>query len=156
MYERILVTTDGSTVAEHAVDHAVDLASTYDAELHALYVVDLEAVTFGLGTEQAERLRQGQFGEMDELREKAERATGYVRERAEANGVTVTEVHVGGQPHERIADYAETNDIDLVVMGSRGRGGIKRALLGSVTERTLRSTTVPVLVVDYRSSDEDE
>jgi nucleotide-binding universal stress UspA family protein len=53
-----------------------------------------------------------------------------------------------------IADYAEDHDVDLVVMGSYGRAGVRRALLGSVTERTLRSTHVPVLVVDYQGADE--
>jgi len=52
-----------------------------------------------------------------------------------------------------IADYAEDNDIDLIVIGSHGRSGVRRALLGSVTERVLRSTTVPVLVVDYDDED---
>ena len=53
-----------------------------------------------------------------------------------------------------IADYAEDHDIDLIVMGSHGRAGVRRALLGSVTERTLRSTHVPVLVVDVQGTEE--
>lgn len=150
MYERILVPTDGSDVAELAVEHALELADRYDAELHALYVVDTDAVAYSLGPEQVDRVRQGQFREMSKLREKAETATEHVREKADARGISVTEHHDGGQPHRVIADYAADNGIDLVVMGSHGRSGVKRALLGSVTERTLRSTTVPVLVVDAR------
>lgn len=152
MYERILVPTDGSDVAELAVEHALDLAERYDAEVHALYVVDTEAVAYSLGSEQVDRLRQGNFQGMTELREKAEAATAHVRDAANARGISVTEHYSGGRPHRLIADYATDNDIDLVVMGSHGRSGVKRALLGSVTERTLRSTTVPVLVVDARES----
>jgi nucleotide-binding universal stress UspA family protein len=155
MYERILVPTDGSDVAQSAVDHAIDLATKYDAELHALYVADTDAIAYSLGAEQVDRIRQGNFAGMTELRRKAETATGYVAELAEEQGVDVVEHHAGGQPHDMIADYAEDNDIDLVVMGSHGRAGVRRALLGSVTERTLRSTHVPVLVVDYRSADEE-
>jgi nucleotide-binding universal stress UspA family protein len=150
MYERILIPTDGSDVAEAAIEQAVDLAAKYDAELHALYVVDTDAVAYGLGTEQVDRLKQGKFGEMTELREKAESATQFVHDLAEEHGVDVVEHHAGGQPHQVIASHAEDNDIDLIVMGSHGRAGVRRALLGSVTERTLRSTHTPVLVVDYQ------
>ncbi|WP_336345012.1 universal stress protein [Halalkalicoccus ordinarius] len=154
MYERILVPTDGSRVAEAAVDHAVDIAEKYGAEVHALFIADTDAIAYGLGTEQVDRIRQGNFQGMTELREDAEAATGYVKEQAEAVGLSVVERHAGGQPHDMIADYAKENDVDLVVMGSHGRSGVRRVLLGSVTERTLRSTRVPVLVVDYVKDDE--
>lgn len=149
MYDQILIPTDGSDVAEVAVEHAVDLANKYDADLHALYVADVDAISISLGTEQVDRIRQGKFPEMDDLREEAETATGYVVSEGEKAGVEVTERHSGGIPHRMIRKYAENNDIDLIVMGSKGRSGVRRALLGSVTERTLRSTHVPVLVVDY-------
>jgi nucleotide-binding universal stress UspA family protein len=151
MYDRILVPTDGSDVAQRAADHAIDLAATHDAQLHALYVVDIDAVEFGLGTEQVDRIRQGRFGEMEELREKATGATGYVARTAAEHGVPVVE-HTGvGRPHAVITDYAEDTDVDIVVVGSHGRSGIRRALLGSVTERVLRSTHRPVLVIDARA-----
>ncbi|OSP10927.1 universal stress protein UspA [Halorubrum ezzemoulense DSM 17463] len=153
MYDRILVPTDGSDVAEAAVDHALDLAEKYDAEVHALYVVDIDSVNISLGTEQVDRIRQGRFDEMDELKEQAEAATGVVADRGAERDVDVVEHVAGGRPHKVIADYAENHDIDIIVMGSHGRAGVRRALLGSVTERTLRSTHVPVLVVDYLDED---
>ncbi|ADJ15641.1 universal stress protein [Halalkalicoccus jeotgali] len=149
MYERILVPTDGSKVAQAAVDQAIDIAEKYGAEVHALFVADVDAVAYGLGTEQVDRIKQGNFQGMTDLREDAQEATDYVTERAEAADLTAVERHAGGRPHDVIADYTADNDIDLIVMGSHGRSGIRRALLGSVTERTLRSTHVPVLVVDY-------
>lgn len=152
MYEHILVPTDGSATAQAAVDHALDIAEQYGSEVHALYVADTDAVAYGLGAEQVDRIRQGQFEEMDDLRERAESATGYIVERANDRGLTAHERHAGGKPHRTIADYAEQNGIDLVVMGSHGRSGVRRALLGSVTERTLRSTRVPVLVVDHQGT----
>ncbi|MFC7076736.1 universal stress protein [Haloarcula halophila] len=153
MYDHILIPTDGSDTANAAVDHAVDLAEKYGAELHALYVVDVNAVNFGLGTEQVDRIRQGNFGEMTELKEKADEATGAVTSVAADHGVEVREEVRVGTPHDVIAGYADSNDIDLVVMGSHGRSGVRRALLGSVTERVLRSTHVPVLVVDEHEED---
>lgn len=155
MYERILVPTDGSDVAEAAVDQAIDIADKYGAEIHALYVADTDAIAYSLGAEQVDRIRQGKFGEMTELREKAEAATGYVTSRGRERDIDVVEHHAAGPPHDMIADYAADHDIDLIVMGSHGRAGVRRALLGSVTERTLRSTHRPVLVVDYKGADRE-
>ncbi|QCJ47705.1 MULTISPECIES: universal stress protein [Haloprofundus] len=153
MYERILVPTDGSAVAELAVSHAVDLAERYGAELHALYVVDIDAVNLGLGTEQVDRIRQGHFSEMGELESRATESTGVVAAAAGDRGIDVVEEIRVGRPHKVIANYAEKEDVDLVVMGSHGRAGVSRALLGSVTERVLRSTHVPVLVVDRQGAE---
>ncbi|WP_049923791.1 universal stress protein [Halopiger djelfimassiliensis] len=151
MYERILVPTDGSDTAEVAVDHALDLAEKYGAEVHALYVVDTDSMSLSLGAEQVDRIRQGQYGEMEEVRTRAEKATATVTDRAEELGLDAVEHVSAGRPHSLIEEYADDNDIDLIVMGSHGRAGIRRTLLGSVTERTLRSTTIPVLVVDARA-----
>ena len=148
MYEKILVPTDGSTVAENAVEHALDIAERYGAEVHALYVVDVDSMSLALGAEQLDRIEQGQFGEMEEVKSKADEATGYVADRAAERGLDVVEHVSSGRPHEKVADYAADSDVDLVVMGSHGRSGVTRALLGSVTERTLRATDAPVLVVD--------
>ncbi|MFC4986600.1 universal stress protein [Saliphagus infecundisoli] len=150
MYDRILVPTDGSETAEKAIDHALDTAETCGAEVHALYVVDTDSMSLSLGAEQLDRIEQGQYDQMDDVRERAESATGYVADRASERGIVAVEHVSAGKPHAMIAEYVEDNDIDLVVMGSQGRSGIRRALLGSVTERTLRSTRVPVLVVDAR------
>lgn len=154
MYEKILVPTDGSDTAENAVEHALDIAEKYGAEVHALYVVDVDSMSLSLGAEQVDRLQQGQFDEMEEVKSKAEEATGYVADAARVHGLEAVEHIAGGQPHRVVAEYAEDHDIDLVVMGSHGRSGVKRALLGSVTERTLRSTDVPVLVVDVREEED--
>lgn len=150
MYDRILVPTDGSTVSETAVDHALELAETYDATVHALYVVDVAAVDVSLGTEQVQRLKEGNLAELPEVTARAETATGYVADRGDERGLDVLEAVVTGRPHAEIARYAENEGIDLIVMGSAGRGGVRRALLGSVAERTLRTATIPVLVVDAR------
>ncbi|MFD1564039.1 universal stress protein [Haloarchaeobius amylolyticus] len=152
MYEKILVPTDGSETSEAAVEHAVDLAEKYGAEVHALYVVDTDSMSLSLGAEQLDRIEQGHFGEMTEIKDRADSATGFVADRAAEHGLESVEHVSAGKPHSLIEDYVEHNDIDLVVMGSHGRSGIKRALLGSVAERTLRSVTAPVLVVDSRDS----
>lgn len=152
MYDEILIPTDGSEVAETAIDHAIDFAEQYGARVHALYVVDVNAIDVSLGTEQVQRIKEGHFEEMDELQARATEATGVVVERA-SDDLEVVEAVMAGQPHRAIRDYVDEEGIDAVVMGSAGRGGVRRALLGSVAERTVRSVTVPVMVVDVREED---
>ncbi len=69
MYDNILVPTDGSEAAEYAVEQAVDLASKYGATVHALYVVDVDATSYSLGTEQVDRIRQGHLDDMPEVKD---------------------------------------------------------------------------------------
>lgn len=148
MYERILVPTDGSDTAEQAVEHALDLAEKYGAEVHTLYVVDTDSMSLSLGTEQVDRIQQGQYGEMEEVRERAEAATGSVAERARERNLDVVEHVSAGRPYVLIETYAKNNDIDLIVMASHGRSGVKRMLLGSVTEKVVRTAEIPVMVVN--------
>ncbi|SIR84417.1 Nucleotide-binding universal stress protein, UspA family [Haladaptatus litoreus] len=155
MYERILIPTDGSKTAELAVESALDIAEKFEAEVYTLYVVDTDAMDVSLGTEQIDRIRAGRFGEMDDLEDRAGEATQYVVEQGRNRNLSVEEHFRAGQPHRVIADFAEDYDIDLIVMGSHGRSGVRRMLLGSVTERVLRSTHRSVLVVDERAEPED-
>ncbi|MFB6222866.1 MAG: universal stress protein [Haloarcula sp.] len=156
MYDNILIPTDGSETAENAVDQAVDVASKYGATVHALYVVDVDATSYSLGSEQVDRIRQGSIDEMTEVKADADEATGYVHDRAAEHGVEVEEHITAGEPARAIRSFVEDNDIDLVVMGSHGRSGLKRVILGSVTEKVLRRTRLPVLVVDVHGETEIE
>lgn len=154
MYEHILVPTDGSDTARTAVEHAIDLASKYDATVHALYVVDVDATSYSLGSEQVDRIRQGNLDEMSEVTDAADAATGYVAEVGADYGVDVVEHVTAGEPARAIRNFVADNDIDLVVMGSHGRSGLSRVVLGSVAEKVLRRTRLPVLVVDSRGQDD--
>ncbi len=156
MYDNILVPTDGSDAARNAVDRAVDLAAKYDATVHALYVVDVDATNLTLGTEQVDRIRQGRLDEMPEVRAEAEEATGQVAAVASEHGVPVEEHVSAGSPSRAIRKFVEDNDIDIVVMGSHGRSGLSRVVLGSVAEKVLRRTRLPVLVVDVHEDDGGE
>ncbi|ADQ69274.1 universal stress protein UspA-like protein [Halogeometricum borinquense DSM 11551] len=153
MYEHILVPTDGSETAEYAVDQAIDIASKYGSTVHALYVIDVDATSYSLGTEQVDRIRQGHLDEMPEVRAEADEATGYVADIASEHGLTVEEHVTAGEPARAIRKFVEDNDIDLIVMGSHGRSGLSRVILGSVTEKVLRRTRLPVLVVDAHEKD---
>ncbi|KTG08766.1 universal stress protein UspA [Haloprofundus marisrubri] len=136
MFDTIVIATDGSESVRRAVAVALDLAETFDAEVHALYVVDSGEVDSS-----PERLRD----EMrDALHERGEEALETVRSEA---GRDVTTAVREGRPAAVIGDYAREHDADVVATGTRGRHGENRFLIGSVAERVVRTSPVPVLTV---------
>ena len=136
MYETILVPTDGSSQSDAALDHAVTLARHHDATIHILYVAD---------TNRDSLTAQG--GEVvDALELEGDRITSEAVERVDP-GVDVVDTVEAGDPVETILDYATSVGADLVVMGTHGRRGLDRYLLGSTTERVVRLSSIPVLTV---------
>ena len=146
MYDRILVPTDGSECAARAADHAIGLAAGSNATLHVLSVVDATELARNVPEVNAEYVEQ-------QLRSRAESAVAEVAERADDAGVeTVTAVEPG-VPDRDIVAYATEHGCDLIVMGTRGRTGLERYLLGSVAERTVRRSDVPVVTVRTDATD---
>jgi nucleotide-binding universal stress UspA family protein len=140
MYDHILIPTDGSKCAEEAVTHALDLAEQYDAEIDVLSVVDVRDVSHGAPTISPAQVEST-------LRENAHELTDAVADRAADTDISVTPAVEAGIPDDAIVTYAEEHNIDLIVIGTHGRTGLERYLLGSVTERTVRRSSVPVLTV---------
>jgi len=135
VYDDILFPTDGSDGADAALAHAMELADTYDATIHVLSVVDSSY----LGSAAAEATT------FERLRDAAEQAAEATVERVTDRGIDATGEVLEGEPYAAILDYAE--GVDVVVMGTHGRRGIDRYLLGSVTEKVVRMADVPVLTV---------
>ncbi|QSW99672.1 universal stress protein [Haloterrigena alkaliphila] len=148
MYDCILVPTDGSPEVERAVDYAFDLARTHDATVRTVYVVSV-ANYGGLPMETA---MEGISGA---LRDEGEQAVERVEELAPDDVDVETKV-LEGAPSRVIVDQARPGECDLVVMGTHGRGGIDRLLLGSVTERVVRRADVPVLTVQVEPTEREE
>ena len=135
----VLLATDGSTPASRALDPAVTLAAETGATLHVLSVVDTADLGLFGGVDAG--------GVDDVLRSAAEAAVADVTERAEAADIDVVPAIRVGSPHREICAYADEADADVVVVGTHGRSGFSRALLGSVAARVIRLAPVPVLVV---------
>lgn len=138
MYEHILVPTDGSEGTARAVENALEIAERFDSTIHALFVVDA-ATTFPADFNM-DRL-------IDKYEEEGENAVEDIAGKSDARGVDVVTAVREGDPFEVINRYAETNDIDMVVMGTHGRSGVDRLVMGSVAERVVRTSEVPVLTV---------
>ncbi len=140
MYERILVATDGSKHAEAAAERAIELANLTGGTLHAISVAE----TGILGSIRL----PGESASAEEVFSKeAEGHVAAVEERAAANDVNVISEVRYGAAVEAILDYASDIDAEVVVLGSRGRGGIAQVMLGSVAEGVARYGEMDVLVV---------
>ena len=145
MYDEILFPTDGEPASQAALDHAVELAERYDAQLHVLYVVDTTAyASFDAGAETI----------VSALREQGETAVESAVETAEDADIRTVSAVVSGSPHSEIIEYAATEGVDLIVMGTHGRTGLDRYLLGSVTDRVVRTAETPVLTVHPPEAEE--
>ena len=143
MYQRILIPTDGSELTGRAVATGVSLAKTLGAEVHTLCVK--EPFPYGAVAEMQPTPPQEFF---DAQERSAARHVRAVMDACEAAGVTChAETIEGMQPWEAIVAHAEKKGCNLIVMGSHGRTGIEKLLLGSVTQRVLQDATMPVLVV---------
>ncbi|WP_306061160.1 universal stress protein [Natronococcus wangiae] len=139
MYNDILVPTDGSESSTAAVNQSVSIAEPHGATLHFLHVIDVGtemAASGNIAPELTQTLEQ----EADEILDAA-------TTKAEEADVTYEQTVLEGTPHEAIAEYSTDHTIDLIVMGASGRSGIKEHLLGSTTDRVIRSADTSVLCV---------
>jgi nucleotide-binding universal stress UspA family protein len=134
---KILVATDGSREAQLAATTAADLANTTNSELHVVHVGQFEP-TFLAQTEV----------EPAELEREAQRLLDEQVRTVEEAGGTVKEAHLRlGRADEEILDLAHSLGIGMIMLGSRGRGKIRRALMGSVSDSVVRHAHSPVTIV---------
>jgi nucleotide-binding universal stress UspA family protein len=141
---KILVAVDGSNPSLDASNYAIDLAKSNDAELIVIYIVSI------VPSSQFEYDNIGRMKEIEtEEKEKAEQVVDRVKQKAIENNVQAkTTVLVKYTSiSKEIVEYAEKMGIDLIVVGNRGRTGIKRMLLGSVADDVVTYSHCPVLVV---------
>ncbi len=139
--DRILVPVDFSETAQHALDYARDLAQMFGAQVHLLHVVP-------------DPVAQGWAGEatgmiIPDLLRTWEADSDKRLQEIEVAGVTVERVTAVGHAFMEILKYAGANGIDLIVMGTHGRGAVKHMLLGSVAEKVVRKAPCPVLTVRH-------
>ncbi|TRO48517.1 universal stress protein [Candidatus Bathyarchaeota archaeon] len=152
MYEKILVPLDGSEPSNHALEHAISIASKFGAALRLLAVVPQVVLPvfpdegFGAAPVTAATDMARYQEKMKELYE------GVLKEaeaklRKEHPDINVEATLREGRPSATIVELAEEDGVDLIVMGSRGVGGITGWILGSTSRRVVDSCTKPILIV---------
>lgn len=166
MYDTIVYPTDGSKGADAVIDHARDLAGHYDATVHVLFVIDAEHIESGMAPRHDEEGRrvtgmmkreeelagEGHMSRHDDglfaaLEQQGHEVTEAIAERLRDSETEAVPVVREGEPYRVITDYAADVDADLIAMGTHGRRGVSRQLIGSVTEKVIRTAETPVLTV---------
>ncbi|MEE9594783.1 MAG: universal stress protein [Candidatus Hydrothermarchaeales archaeon] len=137
MIERILLPTDGSAFSERAADYAIGMADKFKSTVVAVHVVEMSAP------------KQLDIASLDrEAARRAETCFKSIREKAEDGDTEVeTKVLISRSIGEAILEELEEGNYDLVVMGTHGLSGVKKLLLGSVSEAVVHHTTKPVLLI---------
>lgn len=145
LYRKILLATDGSESARKAADTAIELSRLSGAKIYAVSVIDRSVYS------SAPEDLEWEEEMYDRFRELAEEAVSYVEKTAKDAGLEVEPVLLEGHPADEIVNFAEKNGMDLIIVGSLGKRGIERFLIGSVSEKVFRNAKVPVLVVRSKS-----
>jgi nucleotide-binding universal stress UspA family protein len=141
-FHRILVATDLTKASEPAVNRAIGLARSSDAELLITHAYQPPSVV------QADSFASGIYAEWDRtMRSNAEEQLRPIVEDAKRQGVKAIAIVVSGVPYDAISETAREKGADLVVMGTHGRTGVSRFFLGSVASRVISTAPCPVLTV---------
>ncbi|MFZ3170006.1 MAG: universal stress protein [Candidatus Methanoperedens sp.] len=148
-----MIATDGSEHTEKAITHAIELAKLTGAQLHAVYVISLVSPPGTL--EIKSDFDPGSYETIDAsieglkkiLKHEGDEAIKIVEEQAKRDGVDLRKWIMEGQPAKEILKLAEEESVDIIVMGTLGRSGIEKFLLGSVADKVIRGSRIPVLVV---------
>jgi nucleotide-binding universal stress UspA family protein len=146
-FDTLLIPTDGSDSAEAAAARGFDLAAQLDAAVHVLSVADSGLATSATYVGDSPRIR-------DRLREQADAHATRLAEEGRERGLDVEPVVREGIPAQEIVDYAGEQGLDAIAMGTSGRGGVARVVVGSVTDKVVRTATVPVLTINRAAIDD--
>ncbi|HSB30028.1 MAG TPA: universal stress protein [Candidatus Sulfobium mesophilum] len=135
-WKKILIATDGSRYSSFATDRAIDFAKSYGGSLTAVSIVDVPSEFYAEAP-----------AAVDKLIESAKGFVAAAKEKAEANDVMASGFVGEGEAFEIITKLAQKEGIDVIIMGSHGKTGLKRLLMGSVAEKVIGHAPCPVLVV---------
>jgi nucleotide-binding universal stress UspA family protein len=144
--QEVLIATDGSETAEKAADFGIKIAGLSGAKIYALYVIDTTPYYSIPLDEIWPKEVLEQFEKM------GHEAASYIEKNANAAGLEAESVVLKGDPAEKIVNFE--HNVDMIIVGSLGKGGFERLVIGSVSEKVVRHAKVPVLV--YRQSKKNE
>jgi len=149
MFERILIATDGSKFGEKASKVGIELAKLSGGKVIIVYVADISKYisSAGLISPFGGASPEAIDNVVANIRETGEKATLQVNELARAAGVISERLIVEGNPPSEILRIAEDEKIDTIVIGSIGKTGLEKFLMGSVAEKVVHSSKLPVLIV---------
>ncbi|WP_235270062.1 universal stress protein [Methanosarcina mazei] len=147
-FKKIMIATDGSVCSRMATNHAIEIARLSGGTVYAVYVVSTDYFSSMAVDLDWERMREV-------LKKEGVQAVNYVAGTGEMGGVKVEPVLLEGHPAAELIRYSREEKMDIIVMGSLGKTGLDRLLLGSVAENMVRHSKIPVLVVKEKCVSEN-
>jgi nucleotide-binding universal stress UspA family protein len=142
-FSKILVAVDGSEASTEAADYAIEMAKNYNSELIALHIILSDITIFGPNTPpHLDEIRQEAQKYLDKIKEKINKDNSNENKILLRTEMIGSATAVGG-----IVSFAEKEKVDLIVMGTRGRSGFKKLLLGSVASAVVNYAHCPVMIV---------
>jgi len=148
MLDKIMIATDGSEASRHAASLGISLAEHSGGKIIAVYVVDMQRIGHLPGYATLHGLKESLLNAM--LKE-GEEAVSYIEEKSKDGGISCDMVILKGDPSDELLRYSKEPGTDILVIGSIGRTAISKFLLGSVAEKVVRHSEVPVMVVPFNS-----
>ena len=143
VYKKVLISVDNSEISSKVAKYGLKLASQLGAEIAIVLVADIEKANIDYETG---RVHQHQINKL-----KQEATTTIDRIIQQFPDITFESYIPEGIPSKEIANTANNWKADIIVMGTHGKTGLKRLLIGSTTENTLRSSNIPILIVPCRT-----
>jgi nucleotide-binding universal stress UspA family protein len=149
MYKKILVPLDGSKLSEHALEHLRIIAGgTKVPKVVLLQIVEPVVIPLAGGQYAVEQALEAREQADTDAKNYLDKLAGQLEE----EGMSVKTVITHGMPADNILNYATKNKVGLIIMSTHGRSGISRWLFGSVAEKVIRHSTVPVLISPPRGT----
>ncbi|MCC4772202.1 universal stress protein [Methanosarcina sp. DH2] len=144
-FKKIMIATDGSDCSKLAVDKGIELAQLSGGTVYVVYVVS----TAYLSMDGDYFMGMNPYWEsiQEAWKTQGQQAVNYVKDLGEMKGINVESVLLEGNPSDELIRYAEKNEMDIIVMGTLGKTGLDRLLLGSVAGKVVRHSKVPAMVV---------
>ncbi len=149
MYNTILLPLDGSPTAEQALPHAVNLAERFQSKLILLKILVPLSSTINLPPMAVIRAEEAT---RDIIKDYLDRVAADIQNKS----FPINTIIGKGKPHEEIVRFAEKENVNIVVMCTRGQSGISRWLMGSVADRVVRSVNVPVFLIHASIGSQDD
>jgi nucleotide-binding universal stress UspA family protein len=139
-FKKIMIAADGSACSMMAANKGIEFARLSGGTVYAVYVVSTDYFS-SIGVDVS-------WGEIYKiLKQEGEQTVNYIKELGETEGVSVEPILLEGNPSDELIRYAEEEKMDIVIMGTLGKTGLNRFLLGSLAENLVRHSKVPVMVV---------
>lgn len=149
LYKNIVIATDGSENSRKAISCGIKIAKLSGATVYAIHVIDTPSMVSEIWTAGRELIQELMIKDGKKILSETKKII-------EDSGLEVKDILLDGHPGEEIIKFAEDNNIDLIVMGTLGATGLEKFLMGSVAEKVVRFSKVPVMVVRSCNSEKQD